>query len=239
MFKKTIDALKATEAAAQADLDALWVPYDPVTGGGGVHWNAAGSGILQNAIRGVVGLREELEKRQTLIDAMVSEAPTKAEQVAAAEAQVAAANAALEAAKGLPEAGKPGTKQKAIDKAQADVNQAAKELAAAQAKSPTDQKAIAEAAAKKDAADTALNEAKALPEDEVPAEEAKETTAEEKAEAGDPTKLAPGEAWDATPSATKHAEATGVDIGQVEGTGTGGTVTKADVTAAAAEKANG
>jgi pyruvate/2-oxoglutarate dehydrogenase complex dihydrolipoamide acyltransferase (E2) component len=49
----------------------------------------------------------------------------------------------------------------------------------------------------------------------------------------DPTKLAPGEEWDATKGALEHAEKTGVDIAVVEGTGKGGTVTKADVVAAA------
>src|SRR6476646_8514948 len=53
----------------------------------------------------------------------------------------------------------------------------------------------------------------------------------------DPTKLAPGEQWDATKGALAHAEATGVDIAAVEGTGKGGTVTKADVAAAAAAAA--
>jgi pyruvate/2-oxoglutarate dehydrogenase complex dihydrolipoamide acyltransferase (E2) component len=47
----------------------------------------------------------------------------------------------------------------------------------------------------------------------------------------DPTKLAPGEEWDATQGALAQAEATGVDIATVQGTGKGGTVTKADVTA--------
>ena len=50
----------------------------------------------------------------------------------------------------------------------------------------------------------------------------------------DPTKLGPGEEWDATKGALAEAEATGTDIGPIEGTGPGGTVTKADVTKAAA-----
>lgn len=39
---------------------------------------------------------------------------------------------------------------------------------------------------------------------------------------------------DATPGAVAHAEATGVDLNQVEGTGQGGRITKSDVTDAAA-----
>ena len=50
MFQASIDALKAAEAALAADLEALWVPYDPTTGSGGVHWHGAGSAIL-NASR--------------------------------------------------------------------------------------------------------------------------------------------------------------------------------------------
>ena len=57
----------------------------------------------------------------------------------------------------------------------------------------------------------------------------------EPSEPSDPTRLAPGEAWDATEAATAHAKALGVDMGQVEGTGAGGTVTKADVAAHAAQ----
>jgi hypothetical protein len=54
----------------------------------------------------------------------------------------------------------------------------------------------------------------------------------------DPTKLGPGESWDATAGATKEAEKQGIDMAQVEGSGSGGTVTKDDVTAhkAAASK---
>lgn len=85
MFHKTIDALKAAEVAAQEELDSLFVPYNPEDGTGGVHWHAAGSGILQNALRGLTGLREELEKRQVPID----EATAAAEQ-AQAEADAAA-----------------------------------------------------------------------------------------------------------------------------------------------------
>ena len=85
MFHKTIDALKATEAAAQAELDALFVPYDEKTGTSGVHWHAAGSGILQNALRGISGLREELEKRQVPIDAAAAGAAAAAEATAKAE----------------------------------------------------------------------------------------------------------------------------------------------------------
>ena len=39
----------------------------------------------------------------------------------------------------------------------------------------------------------------------------------------------------ATPAAVAHAEETGVDLTQVEGTGVGGTILKADVAAAAAD----
>lgn len=85
MFHKTIDALKAAEVAAQEELDSLFVPYNPEDGTGGVHWHAAGSGILQNALRGLTGLREELEKRQVPID----EATAAAEK-AQAEADAAA-----------------------------------------------------------------------------------------------------------------------------------------------------
>lgn len=47
----------------------------------------------------------------------------------------------------------------------------------------------------------------------------------------DPTKLGPGESWDATASATKEADKQGINMAQVKGTGAGGTVTKDDVTA--------
>lgn len=96
MFQKTIDALKATEAAAQEELDALWQPFDPATGSGGVHWHAAGSGILQNAIRGIADLRQELEKRE----APIAEAQAAADQAAkdAAAAEKAAAKAAKQGA---------------------------------------------------------------------------------------------------------------------------------------------
>jgi hypothetical protein len=102
-------------------------------------------------------------------------------------------------------------------------------------------------AATEDKAKAAAEEPKAKPE-----KKAKETKAERtarlKAEkeakkkpkkgdaAGDPTKLAPGEAWDATAGATAEAKKQGVDMAGVEGTGAGGTVTKADVTAAAENK---
>jgi hypothetical protein len=89
VFHKTIEALKAAEAAVKEELDALWVPYDPQTGGGGVHWHAAGSGILTNAAAGIAGLRAELEKRQAPIDAAQAEADK-----AAAEAEAAAKAAA-------------------------------------------------------------------------------------------------------------------------------------------------
>lgn len=46
-----------------------------------------------------------------------------------------------------------------------------------------------------------------------------------------PSTLGPGEEWDATADATKEAKKQSVDMAQVEGTGTGGTVTKDDVTA--------
>lgn len=47
----------------------------------------------------------------------------------------------------------------------------------------------------------------------------------------DPTKLAPGEQWDATKGATKAAKDAGVDMAPIQGTGEGGTVTEADVDA--------
>lgn len=46
---------------------------------------------------------------------------------------------------------------------------------------------------------------------------------------------ASGQDVKATPAAAAHAEATGVDLTQVEGTGAGGQITKADVQAAASE----
>ncbi len=100
MFKGTIAALKAAEEAAQKDLDALFVPYDPQTGGGGVHWHAAGSGILQSAVRGIAGLREDLEKRQAPIDEAQAAADAAAKTTAAAQ-QVDATPAALEHAESL------------------------------------------------------------------------------------------------------------------------------------------
>lgn len=93
MFHKTIEALKATEAAAQEELDALFVPFDPATGTGGVHWHAAGSGILQTAIHGIAGLRAELEQRQGPIDEAQAEADAAAKQ---AEEDAAAAGESAE-----------------------------------------------------------------------------------------------------------------------------------------------
>jgi pyruvate/2-oxoglutarate dehydrogenase complex dihydrolipoamide acyltransferase (E2) component len=98
VFKKTIEAVKKAEKAAQEELDALFVPYDEKTGGGGVHWHAAGSAILTNAVRGLAGLREELEKRQGPIDAAQAEADAAAAEAAKS---VDATPAALEHAKSL------------------------------------------------------------------------------------------------------------------------------------------
>lgn len=92
MFKKTIEALKAAEEAVEADLKALWVEYDPATGGGGVFWHAAGSGILQNAQTGLAALRSDLEKRQANADAAQADAEAAA---AAAAPDVDATPAAL------------------------------------------------------------------------------------------------------------------------------------------------
>lgn len=58
------------------------------------------------------------------------------------------------------------------------------------------------------------------------------------AAATDPSKLAPGEAWDATDAATAEAKKLHVDMADVQGTGAGGTVTKADVTAHDAKSAD-
>jgi pyruvate/2-oxoglutarate dehydrogenase complex dihydrolipoamide acyltransferase (E2) component len=49
----------------------------------------------------------------------------------------------------------------------------------------------------------------------------------------EPTNDAPVDTPPATPAAVAHADATGVDLTQVEGTGVGGTIIKADVVAAA------
>jgi hypothetical protein len=96
VFQKTIDALKATEAAAQEELDALYVPFDPQTGGGGVHWHAAGSSILQNALRGIGGLRAELEQREAPI--AQAEADAKAAEASAVAAEPPAPSTETEAA---------------------------------------------------------------------------------------------------------------------------------------------
>lgn len=64
MFAKTIEALKAVEVAAKEELDALWIPYDPQTGTGAVHWNAQGAGALGEALSVVTGLRTGLEPKQ-------------------------------------------------------------------------------------------------------------------------------------------------------------------------------
>jgi hypothetical protein len=85
VFQKTIDALKATETAAQEELDALFVPFDKETGTGGVHWHAAGSSILQNAIRGIAGLRTELEQREAPIAQAEADAAKQAALQAAAD----------------------------------------------------------------------------------------------------------------------------------------------------------
>ena len=96
MFHKTIEALKAAEAAVQEELDALFVPYNPQDGTGGVHWHAAGSGILQNALRGISGLREELEKRQVPIDAAAAEAQAAEDATVKAEQEAKDREAAAE-----------------------------------------------------------------------------------------------------------------------------------------------
>lgn len=80
MFKQTIEALKAAEAAAQADLDALLVPverneYGHVIGGG-FHWHAAGSGLLTNLLGALAATRADFEKRQASQDAL-AETPTE------------------------------------------------------------------------------------------------------------------------------------------------------------------
>lgn len=85
MFAKTLEALKAVEVAAQEELDALWVEFDPKTGTGGVHWNAQGSGTLQDLLRGVRGLIAEIEPKQAAHEAAQAQA-AEAEKAAAASA---------------------------------------------------------------------------------------------------------------------------------------------------------
>lgn len=83
MFKKTIEALQAAKVAAQEDLDALVVPPEfDAQGrqvGGGFHWHAAGSGLLQNLIAGLDATLNDFAKRQANQDA------TEAAQAAPAE----------------------------------------------------------------------------------------------------------------------------------------------------------
>ncbi len=101
MFHKTIEAVRAAQAAAQAELDALLVPPDPATGqGGGFHWHATGSAILQNAIRGLDGLASELEKRQGPIDEADAAAKKAEEDAAKADADQKEREAAAAAEEG-------------------------------------------------------------------------------------------------------------------------------------------
>jgi hypothetical protein len=79
MFARIIEALKTAETAAEEELAALWVPFDPATGGGNVYWHSAGASILQNAKESFAALRAELEKRQAPIDAAEAQAATLAE----------------------------------------------------------------------------------------------------------------------------------------------------------------
>lgn len=69
MFSKTLAALKVVEEAITEELEALWVPYDPATGTGAVHWHAAGASILGNLQQDIARVREDMEKRQAPIDA--------------------------------------------------------------------------------------------------------------------------------------------------------------------------
>ena len=84
MFTKAISSLASAESALKDELDALWVPYNPSDGSGGVHWHAARASILQSAINDIAGLRRVLEKHQVPIDQEAAAAA--AEQSAAAEA---------------------------------------------------------------------------------------------------------------------------------------------------------
>ena len=84
MFAKTIEALKAVEAAAQEELSALWVPHDPATGTGAVYWNAQGAGALQEALGAVSLIRAGLEPTQAAHDAAQA-AATVAEAAPVAE----------------------------------------------------------------------------------------------------------------------------------------------------------
>jgi trimeric autotransporter adhesin len=185
MFRGTIAALKATEVAAQAELDALYVPYDVATGSGGTHWHAAGSSILTAAILGVGTLRADLEKRQANIDAgeALNTPASKGSKVAAAQATADAAQAALKAAQALPDdvAG-PTPKVDAIAEANQEVADAAAAQSAAQttltqaqAQVPPDPATVAAAHGAVDLANTdkaqadaALVAANALPADPIP-----------------------------------------------------------------------
>jgi hypothetical protein len=90
MFAKTIAALKAAEVAAKAELDALWVEFDPKSGTGGVHWNSSGAGILGDALAALVQLRTALEPKQAFHEEAQAAAQA-AEEKAKADAKTAAA----------------------------------------------------------------------------------------------------------------------------------------------------
>lgn len=105
MFKKTIEALKAAEAAVQEELNELFVPYNPEDGTGGVHWHAAGAGILGNAAVGLANLRDDLEKRQVRIDEAQAQADAEAKVSSAQTAEAAALAATVQARKLADEQG--------------------------------------------------------------------------------------------------------------------------------------
>ena len=99
MFGKTIAALEAALAAATEELEALFVPYDPATGGGGGYWTAQ-HGHLVEAQAGIQNMLNVLVPKQTahVVATTAAEEQQKiADATAKAEADETAAEEQVEA----------------------------------------------------------------------------------------------------------------------------------------------
>lgn len=74
VFEKSLEALKAAEAALVADLEKLWVPWDGAAGA--VYSHHAAAGALQDAVASVTLARATLESREPVVPAP-TEAPAE------------------------------------------------------------------------------------------------------------------------------------------------------------------
>jgi outer membrane biosynthesis protein TonB len=78
MFEKSVETLKAAEAAIAAELEALWVPWDGQAGG--EYWHHAAGGALKDALATVTVARTTLETKEPPVTATTI--PPTAEVVA-------------------------------------------------------------------------------------------------------------------------------------------------------------